>query len=221
MQILIVDDHNIYRRGLRTLIQENHPEAQITEASTGQDILDLLKKRNVFTLPDIIIMDLEMPGIDGIQATTYLRDRLPDIKIIIMTMHEDEWFMDQMVGIGVHGYLLKGDDENRIEEAIQAVKKGNTYFCPQASGALQREVVRSKRFRHNFRRFRQLSDREIDVLKRICQENTNREIAEELSLSVRTVDNHRNKLLEKCEVKNTAGLVMYAIRHGLVDTADL
>lgn len=221
MHILIADDHKIYRRGLRNLIQENHPEARITEAGTGQDVLDLLTKRNNFSLPDMIIMDLEMPGIDGIQATTYLRDRLPDAKIIIMTMHEDEWFMDQMIGMGVQGYLLKGEDENQIEAAIQAVKKGKTYFCPQASDALQREIVRSKRFRHNFRRFRQLSDREIEVLKRICQENTNREIAEELALSVRTVDNHRNKLLEKCEVKNTAGLVMYAIRHGLIDTSEL
>ena len=220
MNIFIADDHAIYRRGLRTLIQENHPEARIVEVSTGQELLDLVKKRNS-TNPDLIIMDLEMPGVDGIQVTTFLRDRMPDLKIIILTMHEDKWFMDQMVGLGVHGYLLKGDDEHQIEEAIQAVRKGKTYFCNQASEALQREVMRSKRFRRNFHRFRQLSEREIEVLKRICQERTNKEIAEELSLSVRTVDNHRNKLLEKCEVKNTAGLVMFAIRHGLVDTADL
>ena len=220
MNIFIADDHAIYRRGLRTLIQENHPEARIVEVSTGQELLDLVKKRNS-TNPDLIIMDLEMPGVDGIQVTTFLRDRMPDLKIIILTMHEDKWFMDQMVGLGVHGYLLKGDDEHQIEEAIQAVRKGKTYFCNQASEALQREVMRSKRFRRNFHRFRQLSEREIEVLKQICQERTNKEIAEELSLSVRTVDNHRNKLLEKCEVKNTAGLVMFAIRHGLVDTADL
>ena len=221
MHILLADDHKVYRRGLRHLIQENHPEARISEASTGQEVLDLLKKRSNDAFPTLIILDLEMPVMDGIQVTTYLRDRMPDLKIIVITMHEDEWFMDQMVGLGVHGYLLKGDNEHQIEEAIQAVRKGKSYFSSQTSGALKREIVRNKRFRRNFRRFRQLSEREIDVLRRICQESTNKEIAEELSLSVRTVDNHRNKLLEKCEVRNTAGLVMYAIRHGLVDTADL
>ena len=221
MQILIADDHKIYRRGLRNLIQENHPEAHIAEASTGQEVIDLLMKSNRHAPHDLLILDLEMPVMDGIQVATYLRDRVPDLKIIILTMHEDEWFMDQLVGSGVSGYLLKGDDEHQIEEAIQAVRRGETYFGSRTSGALQRELVRNKRFRRNFRRFRQLSEREIEVLKRICQESTNKEIAQQLSLSVRTIDNHRNRLLEKCEVKNTAGLVMYAIRHGLVDTADL
>ena len=221
MYILIADSHEIYRRGLRNLIRENHPEARIAEASTGQEVIDLLKKRNEDSHPDLIFMDLEMPVMDGIQTTTYLRDRMPDLKIIILTMYEDEWLMDQMVGLGIYGYLLKSDDENQIKEAIQAVRKGETFFSRRTSSALQREVVRNKRFRRNFHRFRQISEREMEVLKRICQGSTNKEIAGQLSLSVRTVDNHRNKLLEKCEVKNTAGLVMYAIRNGLVDTADL
>ena len=221
MHILIADDHKVYRRGLRNLILENHPEARISEANTGQEVIDLLIKRSNDTYPDLIFLDLEMPVMDGVQTVTYLRDRMSDLKIVVLTMHEDEWFMDQMIGLGVQGYLLKGDDEDQIEEAIQTVRRGKTYFCKRTSDALQREVLRNKRFRRNFRRFRQLSEREIDVLRRICQESTNREIADALSLSVRTVDNHRNKLLEKCEVKNTAGLVMYAIRHGLVDTADL
>ena len=220
MNIIIADDHPIYRRGLRNFIRENHPEARITEASNGQEVLDLIKQRGGLVNPDIITMDLDMPIVDGIQATTYLRDRMPDLKIIIITMYEDAWLMNQIVGLGVHGYLLKGDDENRIEEAIQAVRKGQTYFSSKTSGALQQEIIRNKRFRRNFRRFRQLSEREMEVLKRICQEKTNKEIAQELSLSVRTVDNHRYKLLEKCEAKNTAGLVIYAIRHGLVDTSD-
>lgn len=221
MHILIADDHIVYRRGLRNLILENHPEARITEAGTGQEVIGLVTKRDGNPNPDIIFMDLEMPVMDGIEVTGYLLERMPDLKIIVLTMHEDEWFMDQMVGLGVRGYLLKGDDERQIEEAIQAVRGGKNYFSKRTSGALQREVMRNKRFRRNFHRFRQLSDREIEVLKRICQESTNKEIAQALSLSVRTVDNHRNKLLEKCGVKNTAGLVMYAVRHGLVDTSDL
>ena len=221
MYILIADDHEIYRRGLRNLIQENHPEARFAVASTGKEVIDLLKRRNGSGPPDLVFMELEMPVMDGIRTMAYLRERMPDVKVVILTMHEDEWFMDQMVGLGVHGYLLKSDDESQVEKAIQAVRRGETYFSSKASGSLQREVMRNKRFRRNFHRFRQLSDREMEVLKRICQESTNKEIAQQLSLSVRTIDNHRNKLLEKCEVRNTAGLVMYAIRHGLVDTADI
>lgn len=221
MNIIIADDHPVYRRGLRDFIQENHPEARISEANDGQEVLTLFKQQEPRTGPNILVIDLEMPGTDGIETVTYLRDRMPDLKIVVVTMHDDEWLMDQLVGKGVHAYLLKGGEESEIEEAIQAVRQGKTYFSHPVAGALQREVIRSKQFRRNFRRFRQISDREMEVLLRICREETNREIAEALSLSVRTVDNHRHRLLEKCEAKNTAGLVVYAIRNGLVDVADL
>ena len=102
--------------------------------------------------------------------------------------------------------------KKEIEKAVQAVRRGRTYFSQRVSGTLQREVIRSKQFRRNFRRRQQISQREMEVLVRICREETNREIAEALSLSVRTVDNHRRRLLEKCEAKNTAGLVMYAMQ---------
>ncbi len=221
MNILIADDHQVYRRGLRHFIQENHPEARVVEVSNGREVIDLLQHKSQRSGIDIALLDLEMPDMDGIKTVKYLRERMIDLKIIVLTMHEDAWMMDQMVSLGVQGYLLKGDPEEQIEEAIAALKKGQTYFSQPVSGALQREVMRSKQFRRNFRRFRQISDREMEVLKRICREETNKEIAEALSLSVRTVDNHRHRLLEKCEAKNTAGLVMYAIRHGLVDTAEI
>ena len=221
MNVLIADDHQVYRRGLRNFIKENHPEAHVVEASNGQEALDYLQKRRVSARTEIMILDLEMPEVDGVETVKHLRDRMPDLKIIVITMHEDRWLMDQLVGMGVQGYLLKGDDESKIEEAIQSVRRGQSYFSDPVSGALQREMIRSKRFRRNFHRFRNISEREMEVLRRICQGQTNREIAEALSLSVRTVDNHRHHLLEKCEAKNTAELVIYAIRHGLVDISDL
>ncbi|MGB3851543.1 MAG: response regulator transcription factor [Tunicatimonas sp.] len=216
MNILIADGQELYREGLRWFIHQQHPEAQITEATTGREVLNLLETKDI-TLPDLLLMELNLPGVDGVDATARLRNQLPNLKIIINTEYGDDWLVDQLVGLGVCGYLLKCDPKEQLELAIQTIRKGGTYFSGNISGALQREIIRNKRFQRNFHRFRRLSDRELEVLKLICQEYTNRDIAEELSLSVRTVDNHRNKLLEKCEVKNTAGLVMYAIRNGLVD----
>lgn len=220
MNVLIADDHQVYRRGLRNFIQENHPEARIAEATNGYEALEYLRQRRSAPT-EIVILDLEMPEVDGIETVKRLRDRMPDLKIIVITMHEDPLLMDQLVGMGVQGYLLKGDSEGRIEDAIRSVRKGQSYFSDQVSGSLQREVIRSKRFRRNFHRFRNISEREMEVLRRICRGQTNREIAEDLSISVRTVDNHRHRLLEKCEAKNTAELVIYAIRHGLIDISDL
>lgn len=215
MNILIADGHELYRKGLRWFISQHHPEAQITEAETGQEVLDLCEKNDA-TLPDLLFMELNLTEVDGLDATTRLRKSLPELKIIINTEFADDWLVDQLVGLGVCGYLLKCDPKEQLEQAIQTIRKGGNYFSRNVSGALQREIIRGKRFQ----RFRRLSDRELEVLKLICCECTNREIAEKLSLSVRTVDNHRNKLLEKCEVRNTAGLVMYAIRNGLVDVVN-
>ncbi len=216
MNILIADGHELYRKGLRWFIGENHPEAKVWEAATGQEVIDLYEEYTA-KLPDLLFMELNLSEVNGLDVTMCLRDRLPELKIIINTDYEDDWLVDQLVGLGVRGYLLKSDPKEQLEQAIQIVRKGGSYFSGNVSGALQREIIRNKRFQRNFHRSRRLSERELEVLKLICQERTNREIAEKLSLSVRTVDNHRNKLLEKCEVKNTAGLVMHAIRNGLVD----
>ncbi len=220
MNILIADGHELYRKGFRWFISEHHPEAQVREAATGQEVLELLEKDDAI-LPDLLFLELNLLGVDGLDTTIRLRNLLPELKIIINTEYSDDWLVDQLVGLGVRGYLLKCDPKEQLEQAIQIIRKGGSYFSGNVSGALQREIIRSKRFQRNFHRFRRLSDRELEVLKLICREYTNREIAERLSLSVRTVDNHRNKLLEKCEVKNTAGLVMYAIRNGLVDVVNV
>ncbi len=216
MNMVIADGHELYRKGLRWFILQHHPEAQITEAETGQEVLNLFEKNNAI-LPELLFTELNLPEVDGLDTTVRLRNRFPELKIIINTEFSDDWLVDQLVGLGVSGYLLKRDPKEQLEQAIQTIRKGGTYFSGNVSGALQREIIRSKRFQRNFHRFHRLSDRELEVLKLICCECTNREIAEKISLSVRTVDNHRNKLLEKCEVRNTAGLVMYAIRNGLVD----
>ncbi len=220
MNILIADGHELYRKGLRWFIGEHHPEAQVREAETGQEVLDVFQDNNT-KIPDLLFLELNLSDVDGLDTTVRLRSQCPELKIIINTEYGDDWLVDQLVGLGVRGYLLKCDPKEQLELAIQTIRKGGTYFSGNVSGALQREIMRSKRFQRNFHRFRRLSDRELEVLKLICREYTNREIAEKLSLSVRTVDNHRNKLLEKCEVKNTAGLVMYAIRNGLVDVVNV
>ena len=217
MEILIADDHQMYRKGLHDLIQENHPEVHIVEAQDGQEVLALVRRHQ----PDMILLDLEMPNLDGLDAIAFVRDKFPQIKIIVITMHEDQRFMDEAIERGVHGYLLKGDDEDNLVQAIDAVRKGKTFFGYHPTEAMQQEMVRNRRFRRNFRKFRQLSDRELQILQLICQEKTTRDIAEALSISARTVENHRNRLLEKCGTKNTAGLVIFAVRHNLIDMTAL
>ena len=217
MEILIADDHQMYRKGLHDLIQENHPEVSIVEAQDGQEVLTMVRRHQ----PDIILLDLEMPNLDGLDTIAFVRDKFPQIKIIVITMHEDQRFMDEAIEMGVHGYLLKGDDEGNLIQAIDAVRKGKAFFGYHPTEALQQEMVRNRRFRRNFRKFRQLSDRELQILQLICQEKTTRDIAEALSISARTVENHRNRLLEKCGTRNTAGLVIFAVRHNLIDMTAL
>ncbi len=213
MKIIIADDHTMYRKGLADFIKKGYPEAQIEEAANGKELLELQEKYKA----ELILLDLEMPIMDGIEAASKLLNKFPGTKIIVLTMHDDKRFMQKMIELGVHGYLLKGDEEDNINEAIKAVISDKYYFDQQSTLFLREEALRNKKFRENFHVFKQISDRELEILRLICQEKTNKEIAEQLSISVRTVDNHRNSLLIKCKAKNTAGLIVYAIQHNLVD----
>ncbi|MEQ9442533.1 MAG: response regulator transcription factor [Cyclobacteriaceae bacterium] len=213
MKILIADDHFLYRKGVTDYIKSCFPEAQVKEASDGIEVLSIVKDFQ----PNIIMLDLEMPKMDGVDTITYLRQHNPETKILVVSMHRNELLAREVLSLGVHGYLVKGENEKDLETAIESLRNDQRFFCQPTVKMMQEELRLQNKFWSNFDKLRHLTDREIQVLKLICREMTNKEIAGTLSISPRTVDNHRNSLLEKCDVKNTAGLVRFAIQHSLID----
>ncbi|PTN09592.1 response regulator transcription factor [Mangrovibacterium marinum] len=209
-KIMLVDDHTLFRNGLRILLNTIDKYEVAGEAGNGQEFLALLEKE----LPDIVLLDIEMPVMDGIAAANVAMEKYPNLKIITLSMYGEEDYYYQMVDAGVKGFLLKNSDMNEVKTAIDTVADGGNYF----SSELLQNLVNSLRTSSKTREPQsELSDREIEILILICQGFSNQEIADQLFISKRTVDKHRANILEKSECKNTAQLVMYAIKSKLVE----
>lgn len=209
-KIMLVDDHTLFRNGLRILLNTIDKYEVAGEAGNGQEFLALLEKE----LPDIVLLDIEMPVMDGIAAANMAMEKYPNLKIITLSMYGEEDYYYQMVDAGVKGFLLKNSDMNEVKTAIDTVADGGNYF----SSELLQNLVNSLRTSSKTREPQsELSDREIEILILICQGFSNQEIADQLFISKRTVDKHRANILEKSECKNTAQLVMYAIKSKLVE----
>jgi DNA-binding NarL/FixJ family response regulator len=182
----------------------------IAEASNGKEFIEILET----SVADIILMDIDMPEMDGIEATAIALTKKPDLKIICLSMYGEEEYYYKMIEAGVSGFLLKNSDINEVKTAIQAVADGGKYF----SQDLLYNVVKNIKSSHSHQELiDNLSDRELEVLKQICIGLSNQEIADVLHISKRTVDKHRANLLEKTKSNNTAHLVMYAIKNKLID----
>jgi len=209
-KIMLVDDHTLFRNGLRILLNTIDQYEVAGEAANGQEFLDLLEQ----DLPDIVLLDIEMPVMDGITAANLAIGKFPNLKIITLSMYGEEDYYYKMVDAGVKGFLLKNSDMNEVKTAIETVSEGGNYF----SSELLQNLVNSLRTSSKNREPQaELSDREIEILILICQGFSNQEIADQLFISKRTVDKHRANILEKSECKNTAQLVMYAIKNKLVE----
>ena len=210
INIVIVDDHSLFRNGMKLLLTNAGNFAIIAEASNGKEFIELLKT----TIPDIVLMDIDMPEMDGIEATSKALEINPDLKIIGLSMYGEEEYYYKMIEAGVSGFLLKNSDINEVKTAITSVFDGGKYFSQE----LLYNVVRNiKTSQTNQEVVENLSERELEVLKQICIGLSNHEIAENLHISKRTVDKHRANLLDKTNSKNTAHLVMYAIKNKLID----
>ncbi len=211
INVVIADDHKLFRKGIRSLLEEFPLVNKIYEAGNGMELLELLKQLD--TLPEIILLDIQMPVMNGIDAQRRIRQLYPLQKVIILTMEDDEQFIMHMISEGVSGYLLKDAEPDELEEAIVKVVKNDFYFPP----GLAQLVLKSTRQKHNLKQdLPEFSDRELEVLDLICREFTAPEIAEKLEISPRTVEGHRRKLLEKSGSKNIAGLVVFALKNNLV-----
>lgn len=210
MEILLVDDHTLFRNGLKMLLDTLSGYKVTGEASNGKEFLELIAKHDY----DIVFLDIEMPEINGIEAARRAIELKPDLKIITLSMYGDEEYYDQMVDAGAKGFLLKNTNLQEVKAAIDAVMNGGNYFSQELMQSLLRNYKSIKEIKEHEA---ELSEREIEILLLICSGLSNQEIGDQLFISKRTVEKHRANVLSKTNCKNTAGLVMYAIKNQLIE----
>lgn len=209
MEILLVDDHTLFRNGLKMLLDTLLGYEVTGEASNGKEFLELIAKYDY----DIIFLDIEMPEINGIEAAKRAIELKPDLKIITLSMYGDEEYYDQMVDAGAKGFLLKNTNLQEVKTAIDTVMNGGNYFSQELMQSLLRNYKSIKEVKEPEA---ELSEREIEILLLICSGLSNQEIGDKLFISKRTVEKHRANIHYKTNCKNTAGLVMYAIKNQLI-----
>lgn len=214
IKILIADDHKIFREGLNELLSKELDLKIIGNASHANEIIDIVRKES----PDLILMDIDMGDTSGIDMTAEVRRQFPRTKVLALSMHGEKNYIVRILEAGANGYILKNAGKEEIVAAIHTVTEGGTYFSSQVSSKLLEHLVDPIKQKKRTNGQVSLTERETEILKLIAEEYSNPEIAERLFISVRTVDTHRRNLLEKLGVKNTAGLVKYAIKIGLLDT---
>lgn len=212
IRVLIVDDHTIVRTGLRALIKGEAGMELVGEATCGEEALKLTQALR----PDILLLDLSLPDMDGIQVTRMLKRDQPDVRVLILTVHEDEALLRESMRAGASGYIIKHAAESELIAAIHTLEIGGLYVHPKMMSGLFAEAEPPKApSTANVSALDMLTPREIDVLRRIVQGYTNRQIAEELALSVRTVEGHRGNLTEKLGMHSRVELARYARENGL------
>jgi DNA-binding NarL/FixJ family response regulator len=213
IKIAIADDYKIYREGLKVGLSADEGLQVVTEADNGEELLKVLEKIS----PDVILMDLKMPLMDGMEATKIVRKTYPSIKVLVVSMYDDDKFIIHLMENGANGYLLKNAEPDEIRRSIYAVHENGYYFNDLVNKALLKKLVLKNNFKPSFNQNIDLTEREQEVLKMICEEKTASEIAKEIYLSPRSVEGIRQRLIEKVGVRNTAGLVMFAVKNGLAE----
>lgn len=208
-RLLVVDDHAMMRDGIRALLSLNDDMEVVGEASEGKEALEKAQE----LLPDVVIMDIAMPGMDGLEATRRLRKKMPQIKVLILTQHDNKEYVLSVIKAGASGYVPKRALGSELVSAIRTVQKGDSFLHPSAAAALIEDYLHQSREGDPYDH---LTAREREVLKLIAEGHTSREIAEMLVLSVKTVMAHRSKIMEKLDLHNRTELIKYAMRRGLV-----
>jgi two-component system, NarL family, response regulator DegU len=214
IKIAIVDDHKLFRKGLLSILEQIDDFEILFDATNGKEFLEHPELEKV----DVVLLDIQMPELDGIATTKILREKNQDIKIIILSMHDEDQFIMHLMEIGANGYLLKDTDTDEVVVAIRKVYDSGVYFSDFVSRVMLRKmnknlVTSNKIFNYKT----DLSARELEVLKHICDGLTTSEIGDKICISPRTVEGHRLRIMEKLGVNNTAKLVAFAIKNDLVD----
>jgi len=212
LRILLGDDHAILRSGLRKIVEERSEWEVVGEASDGRAVVKLALDLE----PDIVILDIGMPLLNGIEATRQIVKRLANTRVLVLSMHANEAYILQALTAGATGYVLKDSADTELLRAVEAVASGRSYFSPAVSKVMLDDYVRHLADRGVVDRYESLSEREREVFQLIAEGHSNKEIATILSLSPATVETHRAHILGKLDVHNTAELVLYAVRRGVV-----
>ncbi len=211
IKVLLVDDHNIVKQGLRAILESGGIEV-VDEASNGQEAIDKLKAGLKI---DLAILDINMPVMNGIQAAEIISKDFSELKILALTMLNEEYHIRKMLKAGADGYILKNSGKDELLNAVETICEGEHYFSKEATNVIMMDMMNGGEGSETVTEEVYLTEREKDIIQLIAQEYTNAEIAEKLFISVRTVDAHRRNLLQKIGARNTAGLVVYAIEHNL------
>ena len=212
IRILLADDHNIMRDGLRLLLERQPGLEVIGEAGDGRDIVQLALEQN----PDVVVMDIAMPNMNGIEATRRIVAKSPNTGVVILSMHHDESYVIRSLKAGARAYLLKDSVKADLIDAIRAVSEGRSFFSPKVSKILQEEFVSLFQSKAVEDSYDLLTDREREVLQLVAEGKTNKEIANLLNLSLYTVDTHRTHILQKLDLHSVPELILYAVRKGII-----
>ncbi len=212
VRVLLADDHAILRSGLRLLLEREPDMAVVGEATDGREAVDWMAGEGA----DVVVMDVGMPGLNGIEAAGQIARRHPHAGVVMLTMHSDETYVLRCLRAGARGYVLKESAENELLAAIRAVHAGQSFFSPKVKRLLQQEHVERIRCSAGHDSYELLTEREREVLQRIAEGHSNKEIAGRLFLSVHTVETHRKNIQEKLNLHGPADLVLYAVRKGIV-----
>lgn len=209
IKILLADDHPVVRRGLQFCLSKENRLKVIGEATSGEEAVDKALKLR----PDVVLMDISMPGMSGLDATEQLRQQAPGIKVLVLSVHNNRDYIFRIIQAGAHGYVSKEASTDELLRAIDSVQNGKTFFSPEiAQAALQQMVENGGRKEP----FAQLTSREREVLILIAEGKSNKEIANRLGIGVRTIETHRERIMRRLDIHSVAGLTKFAIAHGLV-----
>ncbi|MEO6814129.1 MAG: response regulator transcription factor [Ginsengibacter sp.] len=213
INVAIADDHKIFRKGV-ILSMKIYPHIRfVLEAENGEELIKGIEKQQ----PDIVLMDLKMPVKDGIETTKYLNKHFPAVRILVLTMFEDERFVGHLMDSGANGYLLKSTDASEIKQGIMDVMKTGFYLNNFVNRILIKKNYSKQKFNPNLNSEIVVSDREKEVLSLVCMEFTAQEIAQKMEISTRTVEAIKDRLMERFGVKNSVGLVFFAMKNSLID----
>ncbi|MGD8386695.1 MAG: response regulator transcription factor [Desulfobacteraceae bacterium] len=210
IRVMLADDHNIVREGLRRIIEESGDIHVIAEAEDGRQAMERIRS----SVPDVAVVDISMPGMDGLELISLISVELPELPILVLTMHEEEQYVVRAISTGARGYVTKRSASEELVAAIRKVYAGGRYLTESAAESLAVRLARGKK---GLSPLDSLSNREVQVLRRLALGQTNREIAESYCLSIKTVDTYRSRLLKKLNLRNNADLSRFAIQTGLIE----
>jgi len=211
--VLLVDDHTVVRQGLRALLKAEEDIEVVGEAENGRQALQFVKK----LLPDVVVMDIAMPVLNGIEATRQISRYIPSVKVLVLSTYSNDEYVEQLTEAGAAGYLVKQTAANDLLKAIREVQRGNAFFSPAIAKRLRDQCREAFSSGQPARKSIELTSREAEVLQLIAEGSSNKQIAAELAISIKTVEKHRQQVMNKLNIHDVAGLTRYAISKGLVE----